>query len=345
MIYTVESVLQGHPDKICDQISDAILDAYIQNDNTARTAIECMGCGTNLIVAGEVHKLGLVDIEEVVKEVYSSIGYVNNLKITNLLRPQSSQLNAAVISGSAGDQGVVYGYAIDNDYNMLPYGSYISNLIAKEIDSYRKQVDYLLPDGKLQVTVLDDVIKQLVISVQHKESAAVDFVKSDIINNVLSKILDCSELNIQINKNSHFHNGGFLNDTGLTGRKLMIDTYGGCVLHGGGAFSGKDPSKIDRSAAYMARYIAKNVVANGLEKECTISLAYVFGEDRPIMVTVKTANDKTSTKLSEFIQSKFDLRPEAIIEQLDLRHALYLPTSIYGHFTNPLYNWERIISI
>lgn len=125
----------------------------------------------------------------------------------------------------------------------------------------------------------------------------------------------------------------------------MIDTYGGCVLHGGGAFSGKDPSKIDRSAAYMARYIAKNVVANGLEKECTISLAYVFGEDRPIMVTVKTANDKTSTKLSEFIQSKFDLRPEAIIEQLDLRHALYLPTSIYGHFTNPLYNWERIISI
>lgn len=345
MIFTVESVLQGHPDKICDQISDAILDAYIQNDNTARTAIECMGCGTNFIVAGEIHKLGLVDIEEVVQKVYSSIGYMNKLNITNLLHPQSSQLNSAVISGGAGDQGVVYGYAIDNDYNMLPYGNYISNLIAKEIDLYRRQVDYLLPDGKVQVTVLDDVIKQLVISVQHKESVAVDFVKSDIINNVLSKILDCSGINIQINKNSHFYNGGFSNDTGLTGRKLMIDTYGGCVAHGGGAFSGKDPSKVDRSAAYMARYIAKNIVANGLEKECTISIAYIFGEDRPIMVNVETRNGNTSTKLSKFIQSKFDLRPEAIIEQLDLRHTSYLPTSVYGHFTNPQYNWEHIISI
>lgn len=284
MTYTVESVLRGHPDKICDQISDALLDAYLQYDMTSHTAIECMGCGSNFIIAGEVQSIGVVDIERIVSEVYYSIGYQNTLNVINLLHPQSQQLNTAIIHGGAGDQGVVYGYAINNEYNFLPYGSYISNLIAKEIDIYRKRVDYLLPDGKVQVTISDNHIEHLIVSVQHKETVTVDFIESDIVNNVLSRILDCSDVDIQVNRNSHFHNGGFLNDTGLTGRKLMIDTYGGIITHGGGAFSGKDPSKIDRSAAYMARYIAKNIVANGLEKECTISLAYVFGDDKPIMV-------------------------------------------------------------
>lgn len=344
--YTTESVLQGHPDKICDQISDAVLDAYLAQDCNVHTAIECLGCGNNLVIAGEVStQIDSVDIEKIVNDVYQSIGYVEKLNIQNILAPQSNQLGNAVLNGGAGDQGIVYGYAIDNQYNYLPYGVYLSNLIAKEIDKYRKKIDYLLPDGKVQVTINENQIEQLVINVQHKKEVSPNFIENEIKQNVLSQLIDCECVNIQINKNSEFYNGGFINDTGLTGRKIMIDTYGGLVTHGGGAFSGKDPSKIDRSAAYMARFVAKNIVANGLEKECKIAVAYVFGEEQPIMLNVFTDKESNSIKLKKYIQTEFDFRPNAIIELLALKNTIYQPTSIYGHFSNPNYNWEKIISL
>ena len=344
--YTTESVLQGHPDKICDQISDALLDAYLMQDCNAHTAIECLGSGNNLIVAGEVSTQNTrIDIEGIVNDVYQSIGYSEKLNILNFLSSQSRQLNDAVMNGGAGDQGIVYGYAINNQYNFLPYGAYISNLIAKEIDKYRKSVDYLLPDGKVQVAISENNIEQLTINVQHKEKIHPDIIENDIKQKVLIPLIDCKNVDIQINRKSKFYKGGFVNDTGLTGRKIMIDTYGGLVTHGGGAFSGKDPSKIDRSAAYMARFVAKNIVANGLEEECKIAVAYLFGEENPTMLNVSTDKESNSTKLKQFILSKFDFRPKAIIELLKLKNHIYRPTSIYGHYSNPNYNWEQIISL
>lgn len=345
MYYTTESVLQGHPDKICDQISDAVLDAYLEKDKTSRTAIECIGCGDNFIIAGEVSDINLVDVELVIRQTYEEIGFKNKLAITNLLSQQSIQLNRAITNGGAGDQGIMYGYAISNRYNFLPYGVYLSNKIAKAIDTYRRTVDYLLPDGKIQITIEQDRIKNLVVSVQHINGVEKCFVEHEILNNILVPFLDNTDIDIQINKNSNFVNGGFLNDTGLTGRKIMVDTYGGLAFHGGGAFSGKDPSKVDRVAAYMARFAAKNVVANGFASECNIAVAYTFGEEYPAMINVFTENGIASPKLTEFIKMNFDFRPLAIIERLALRDVKYLPTSIYGHFTDPQYNWEQLISL
>lgn len=343
--YTTESVLQGHPDKICDQISDAILDAYLTRNNNVRTAIECLGSGDNLVVSGEVSQIEDVDIKKTANDVYRSIGYNNKINILNLLTLQSNQLSDAVVGGRAGDQSVVYGYAINNRYNYLPYSVYLSNLIAKEVDVYRRSTDYLLPDGKIQVTINDNHLERLVINVQHKECVLPDYIEYDLKQKVVSQFIDCDNVDIQINRKSRFHQGGFLNDTGLTGRKIMVDTYGGLVAHGGGAFSGKDPSKIDRSAAYMARYVAKNIVANGLEEECRIAVAYEFGEEVPVMFNVCTDKEDNSLKLKKYIQTKFDFRPNAIIELLELRKPIYQPTSIYGHFFNSHYNWERLISL
>jgi len=344
--HTTESVLQGHPDKICDQISDALLDAYLAQDYNVHTAIECLGSGNNLIIAGEVSgQIDSINIEKIVNEVYQSIGYHEKLNILNILAPQSPQLSDAVMNGGAGDQGVVYGYAIDNQYNYLPYGVYFANLIAKEIDTYRKMVDYLLPDGKVQVTINQNHLEQLIINVQHNENISPAFIESDIKRNVLAQLVDCENTDIQINRKSKFFKGGFLNDTGLTGRKIMVDTYGGLVTHGGGSFSGKDPSKIDRSAAYMARFIAKNIVANGLEEECKVAIAYVFGEENPVMINISTNKENNAIKLTKYIQNKFDFRPKAIIELLELNQTIYQPTAIYGHFSNPNYNWERIVSL
>lgn len=346
MEYTTESVLKGHPDKVCDQISDAILDAYLRINPNTRTAIECLGSGNTLIVAGEIsNNTEYIDIEKVVIDTYKTIGYNSDLNIVNLLELQSYQLSDAIRHGGAGDQGIVYGYGINNDYNYLPYGNYIANLIAQKIDKYRNNCDYLLPDGKIQVRFEDNNLIQLTINVQHKPETPIEHIEHDIMQNVLSDLIDCRNVDIQINRNSKFFNGGFSNDTGLTGRKLMVDTYGGLVVHGGGAFSGKDPTKIDRSGAYMARFVAKNIIANGLEKECMIGLAYMFGVEHPTMISVSTDKNKNNRALKEFIISKFDFRPNAIIEQLELKAPIYTPTSIYGHFQNPSYNWEKIISL
>lgn len=344
-LYTTESVLQGHPDKICDQISDAILDAYLGKDKKSCVAIECLGCGDNLIIAGEVSDLNLIDIENVANETYHQIGYRNKLKITNLLTEQSNQLNEAINNGGAGDQGIMYGYAINNEFNYLPYGFYLANMIAKAVDGYRKTVDFLRPDGKIQITINQNIIESLVVSIQHIENISLDYIRDEVTQNILSNYIDTTGVKIQINENSHFVNGGFSNDTGLTGRKIMVDTYGGLVAHGGGAFSGKDPSKVDRIGAYMARFVAKNIVANDFAKECQVSVAYTFGNSNPAMLNISTEKEENSSKLSDFIRTKFDFRPLAIIERLELRNTYFLPTASYGHFTNPEYNWEQIISL
>ena len=344
-LYTVESVLQGHPDKICDQISDAILDAYLEKDKDSCVAIECLGCGNNLIIAGEVSDLNLIDIENVANDTYLQIGYRDKLKITNLLTEQSNQLNKAISNGGAGDQGIMYGYAINNEFNYLPYGFYLANMIAKAVDNYRKTVDFLRPDGKIQITINQNIIESLVVSIQHIEDISLDYIRYEVARKILPDYIDSSGVNIQINENSHFVNGGFSNDTGLTGRKIMVDTYGGLVAHGGGAFSGKDPSKVDRIGAYMARFVAKNIVANDLAKECQVSVAYTFGDPNPAMLSICTEKEENSSKLSSFIKTQFDFRPLAIIERLGLRDVRFLPTASYGHFTNPQYNWEQIISL
>ena len=341
-VYTVESVLRGHPDKICDQISDSLLDLFLQNDADARTAIECLGTKDTLVVAGEVSSTAVLPIEQSCEEIYNQITGYSGLRVINLLSQQSPQLAKAVIGGGAGDQGVMYGYACDNQYNnYLPYGYWLVNMLAKRLDILRTQTHSFEPDGKIQALVFEDRIIKLTINVQHVADADLSKINSLIRQHVLS---DIGNENIAINPDKGFIRGGFDNDTGLTGRKIIIDTYGGLAPHGGGAFSGKDPSKVDRSAAYMCRYVAKNIVANGLAKECTVSVAYNFGEAQPAMLCV-VADGNDSTKIKSFVEQSFDFRPQAIIERLELKQPIYFSTAAYGHFTDPAYPWERIIEL
>ncbi len=337
-LYTVESVLKGHPDKICDQISDGLLDLYLSMDKNARTAIECLGTNKTLIVAGEVRCAQNIPIEYYCKELYKQITNQNQIKVLNLLSHQSTQLSNPIDVGAAGDQGIMYGYACENQYNYLPYGYWLVNMLAKRLDEYRVSSNLFLPDGKIQATISKNRVKQLIINVQHFENDDLEILRQLILKTIL---YDVEAESIIINGDSGFINGGFSNDTGLTGRKMAIDTYGGLVLHGGGAFSGKDPTKMDRSAAYMCRFVAKNIVANGLAKECMVSVAYKFGAENPVMIYV-LADGTYSSKVMKIVEKNFDFRPQAIIERLNLKSVKYLPTSTYGHFTNKGYPWEQI---
>ncbi len=341
-MYTVESVLKGHPDKICDQISDGLLDAYLKADSNSHTAIECLGTGNTLIVAGEIRSNAVVDIEENCMRIYSDITGNPKINVINMLSQQSGQLSDAVSNGGAGDQGIMYGYACNNKRcNFLPYGYWLVNLISRRLDLLREKTKSFLPDGKVQATLLDDEIIQLSVNVQHPSNTDMNKLNSLIKENCL---FDIDENKVKINPNCGFICGGIENDTGLTGRKIIVDTYGGLVPHGGGAFSGKDPSKVDRSAAYMCRFVAKNLVANGIVNECCVSVAYNFGEEKPIMIHVDT-DEELSNKILLIIYEKFDFRPRAIIERLNLKKIQYQPTALYGHFTNPSYPWEQIVDL
>ena len=278
--YSVESVLKGHPDKICDQISDGLLDLYMECDSNSHTAIECLGTGNTIIISGEIKSNVSIDIENSCKRIYENITGDSNIKVLNLLSEQSRQLADAVDYGGANDQGIMYGYACDNELcNFLPYGYWIVNSIAKRLDSLRENTGCFLPDGKVQMTLLNNEILQLSINVQHNSETDMAALSALIIEQCL---FDIEKEKIIVNRDSGFIKGGIENDTGLTGRKIIIDTYGGLAPHGGGAFSGKDPSKMDRSAAYMCRFVAKNLVANGIVDECCVSVAYNFGEEKPI---------------------------------------------------------------
>ena len=341
-IYTVESVLKGHPDKICDQISDGLLDLYMKSDTNAHVAIECMGTKHTLIIAGEINSGSVVNVEEECKRLYKNITGYSKINVINLLSQQSKQLSTVVQNGAAGDQGIMYGYACDNsNYNYLPYGYWLVNNMSKRLDTLRENTQCFLPDGKVQAIISNNNIIQLTINVQHSSEADMGQIE-DLIKKIC--LFDIDTAKVLINRDHGFICGGIENDTGLTGRKIMIDTYGGLAPHGGGAFSGKDPSKVDRSAAYMCRFVAKNIVANGIVPECCVSVAYNFGDENPAMIEVNATNKNVKT-ISDMIRNKFDFRPEAIIERLNLRKTAYLPTATYGHFTDPTYPWEKIIEI
>ena len=337
--YTVESVLRGHPDKICDQISDVILDAYLEKDKMAHTAIECLGTRNKLIVAGEIKSSEEIEIESLSRKTYCEITGTSDIEVINLTSKQSEQLGNAIKVGGAGDQGVMYGYACKTEYNDLPYGYWLVTDIAKRLDELREKTQIFLPDGKVQAVVEKGKLKRVTVSVQHPLKC-----NMEELEKAIKKIINLDGAVVDVNTDKYFIKGGINNDTGLTGRKIIVDTYGGLAPHGGGAFSGKDPTKVDRSAAYMCRYIAKSLVANDFATECQVAVSYNFGEYRPAMIAV-TADGEYSEKITRFVKSKFDFSPNSIIERLNLRFTKYYPTSRYGHFTDPKYEWEKICEL
>lgn len=345
-IYSVESVTSGHPDKVCDQISDAVLDACLTEDPTSRVAVEALGSHGMLMIGGEVTTTANFDSEKITRELYQKIGYPDELKIIAHLVKQSPDIAQGVDTGGAGDQGIMYGYAErDGNSEYLPESIFMVHKLTKGLEDLRKsgKLPWLKPDGKAQITMENEKVKTVLVSCQHAEDISQEEIKKSLIENLIGPVIgDLSNVEILVNPTGKFVLGGFEADAGLTGRKIMVDTYCGLAPHGGGAFSGKDPTKVDRSAAYMARFVAKNLVANNLAKTCLVSVAYAIGRAEPLMV--EAVNEKGES-LGELVNKKFDFRPKAIIERLNLRRPLYLQTAAYGHFGKAGLPWEEIISI
>jgi S-adenosylmethionine synthetase len=341
--YTAESVTSGHPDKVCDQISDAILDECLKQDPYSRVAIETFGSHGLLIVAGEVTTKAKVNYKEEAEKIYKSIGYEDKLEVIVNVVEQSPDISMGVNTGGAGDQGIMYGFATSENEEFMPEGSILAHKLAYQLEKTRRENSSILkPDGKTQVTIMDGKISTILVSTQHSEDVSQDDLREIVIKKVIEPIVkNISDIKILVNPTGSFVKGGFMADTGLTGRKIMVDTYGGIIPHGGGCFSGKDSTKVDRSAAYMCRFVAKNVVANGYAKECLVSVAYAIGKEEPLMV--EAVNEKGES-LSELIKDNFDFRPKAIIEKLNLRSSLFLKTAAYGHFGKKGLPWEEIIS-
>jgi S-adenosylmethionine synthetase len=367
---TAESVCMGHPDKLCDLIADSVLDACLRKDRASRVACEVMATKGKIIVAGEITCSEKVNIREIVRNVLKKVGY-NSLKflIYVYVHNQSSDIAAGVNTAlevrngildpyssiGAGDQGTVYGYATNETRENLPLPLVLSHRIVKRIDDCRKGklIKGILPDGKAQVSVEYENgkpkrVKTIVVSIQHDENKTQEELKSDILNNVLWQCFEDfpfdDDTEILINPSGRFVEGGPAADTGLTGRKIMVDTYGGLASHGGGALCGKDPTKVDRSGAYMARYIAKNIVWSGLADRCEVALSYAIGKANPVAVDVASfgTGKLTDEQLLNIVHEVFNLRPAAIIENLRLRNVSYSDTSTYGHFNSCLFPWEDI---
>ncbi len=377
-LFTSESVTEGHPDKICDQISDAVLDAIIKDDPKARVACETT-CTTGMVfVMGEITTSAYVDIPSIVRETVKEIGYdgsdsgfdYKTCAILTSIDEQSPDIAQGVnqslesrehqddsdLDTGAGDQGMMFGYANNDTDELMPLPISLAHKLTRRLTEVRKQglVDFLRPDGKSQVTIEYDGripkrIEAVVISTQHKDSVSyeelAEKVKELVIFPILPKEYVDENTKIFINPTGRFVVGGPQGDSGLTGRKIIVDTYGGYAHHGGGAFSGKDPTKVDRSAAYMARYIAKNIVAAGLAEECEIQFAYAIGVARPVSVMVDTfgSGKISDEKITEIVNEVFDLRPAAIIRDLDLRRPIYKATAAYGHFgrNDAGFPWEK----
>ncbi|HTY08737.1 MAG TPA: methionine adenosyltransferase [Candidatus Edwardsbacteria bacterium] len=352
-LLTSESVTEGHPDKMCDQISDAILDAILEKDPNGRVAIESLVTTGVVFVAGEVSTNAYIDIPGVVREMIKEIGYTDakmgfdyeTCGVLTAIQEQSSDIALGVNVGGAGDQGMMFGYACDDTPELMPMPIMLSHKLAKRLSDVRKNgtLDYLRPDGKSQVTVEYDNgkpkrVDTIIISAQHHPDAPEARVRKDVIKHVIAKVIDKrmidDDTTILVNPTGRFVIGGPQGDTGLTGRKIIVDTYGGLARHGGGCFSGKDPTKVDRSAAYAARYIAKNIVAAGLARRCEIQLAYAIGVADPVSISVETYGTGTvdDARLTKLIRAHFNLTPHGIIDMLKLRRPIYRKTAAYGHF-------------
>ncbi|UUL75236.1 methionine adenosyltransferase [Pseudarthrobacter sp. Fe7] len=380
-LFTSESVTEGHPDKICDQISDAILDALLSADPESRVAVETMATTGLVHVAGEVTTDAYVEIPQIVRETILGIGYDSSANgfdgarcgVSVSIGQQSNDIAGGVFNSlearegrqeddydlqGAGDQGLMFGYASDETPSYMPTPIWLAHRLSERLTDVRKtgQLPYLRPDGKTQVTVGYDKdvpvsVETVVISSQHAEGASLEQLRADLAAIVIEPVLAVANLDISraaniLNPAGEFVIGGPVGDAGLTGRKIIVDTYGGMARHGGGAFSGKDPSKVDRSAAYAMRWVAKNVVAAGLAKRAEIQIAYAIGQARPVGTYVETFGTETvdPARISEAIAEIFDLRPRAIIDALDLKRPIYAKTAAHGHFgrDDPDFTWERL---
>ncbi len=363
-LFTSESVTEGHPDKIADQISDAILDACLEQDPYSRVAAETLTATGLVVIAGEITTKAYVDFQTLVRGVVASIGYDNALygfdsntcAVISTINRQSGDIAQGVDTGGAGDQGMMFGYATNETPELMPAPISLAHKLTRRLTEVRKsgKLNYLRPDGKSQVTVEYDEagkpvrIDAVVISTQHAESVSNDELRADILKHVIQAVLPAAWLDentkYHINPTGRFVIGGPMGDSGLTGRKIIVDTYGGAGRHGGGAFSGKDPTKVDRSAAYMARYIAKNIVAAGLAERCEVQLAYAIGVADPVSVRVETfgTGKLSSTALTTLVRQNFALKPKGIIESLNLRRPIYQQTAAYGHFgrSEADFTWE-----
>lgn len=361
--FTSESVTEGHPDKICDQISDAVLDEILREDPTARVACETCTTTGMVFVMGEISTSSYVDIPKIARQVIVDIGYTdssygidgNACSVLSAIDEQSPDIAMGVDRDGAGDQGMMFGYACDQTPTLMPMPIYYAQELAKRLSVVRKDgtLSYLRPDGKTQVTVeYDDGkpvrVDAIVVSAQHDPQVHQDTIREDIIEHVIRAVIPAdlmdADTKIFVNPTGQFIVGGPHADSGLTGRKIIVDTYGGYASHGGGCFSGKDPTKVDRSAAYMARYIAKNVVAAGIAKECEVQLAYAIGVAEPVSVHVRTSGAICSDEqIVEAIRRVFDMRPKQIIKTLDLRKPIYRKLAAYGHMGREDLGvaWER----
>ncbi len=363
-LFTSESVTEGHPDKLCDLISDSILDEYLEQDENSRVAVETFASNNCIMIAGQVTSKGVVDIEKLVRNVIKEIGYVDSsvdidyrtCKIECNITKQSSDIAKGVDIGGAGDQGMMFGYACDETPEYMPFAISMAHALSARLAQVRKngEIPYLKPDAKTQVTVEYENekpkrIETVLISSQHTQDTDMEQLKKELTNKVIKKVIPekymDNQTKIYINPTGRFVIGGPLGDTGLTGRKIIVDTYGGYARHGGGAFSGKDATKVDRSAAYMLRHIAKNIVANGYAKRCELQVAYGIGMEQPISIYVDTFGTNTipEEEIIEKINRKFDLTPNGIIQYLQLRKPIYTKTTNYGHFGKPDLPWEKII--
>ena len=365
-LFTSESVTEGHPDKVCDLISDTILDECLKQDENSRVAVETFASKDLITIAGQITTNAKIDAEKIAREVLKNIGYDNantdidyrTCKVETNITKQSSDIAMGVDIGGAGDQGIMFGYACDETENYMPFAIDMAHKLAKRMEVVRKEniIKGLRPDAKTQVTVeyednLPKRIDTVLISTQHLANIDLNKMKKEIIENVIKNVIDKKYLDentkIYINPTGRFVIGGPLGDTGLTGRKIIVDTYGGYSRHGGGAFSGKDASKVDRSAAYMLRHIAKNIVANGYAKKCEIQISYAIGKEEPLSVYVDTFGTNTipEKEIVKKITAKFDLRPNEIIKYLHLKEPIYTKTTNYGHFGKSDLEWEKIIKM
>ena len=364
--FTSESVTEGHPDKLCDSISDRILDECLRQDKESRVAVETFASGNKITIAGQITSNAKLDVEKIARDTVKEIGFDNaetdmdyrTFELDINITKQSQDIAMGVDTGGAGDQGIMFGFACNETEEYMPYSIYMAHKLSKRLTEVRKKgiLNYLRPDGKTQVTVEYEEgkpkrIENVLVSTQHLDTVDIENlrkeIKREIIDAVIPQEMMDENTKIFINPTGRFVIGGPLGDTGLTGRKIIVDTYGGYARHGGGAFSGKDATKVDRSAAYMIRFIAKNIVANGYADKCEIQVSYAIGVEKPLSIYVNTygTGKMEDEEIAKLIEDKFDLTPNGIINYLKLKEPIYSQTTNYGHFGKESLPWEKIIKI